>query len=352
MGCSDKRSPGSGAGMPHGLQGELSTLVWQGNLSGIRRLRVELTRDWSDRGLSAEATCKRLTLFNRAVVLAMLETHAREYPWLTECTFMEFGSGGRGEQVLGSDQDNGLLLTTAPDPNELEDCTQSIALALDGAGIALCDGGVMLSNSDWRGDFETWLARLTNWLSNPAEKGPWQSGLILDFTAVFGSVEAVNTLRRRLWEYVRTKPIAVSLLIRELTDYRLPLTFYGAFITEKNDVWFGFLNIKHSILSHLTNSVRILALKYNLEQVNTCARLRALKRGGHVCGQHADRLLDGWEFLQRKRLDIGLECHRLGIPPHNYLNPAALEQDDRKRLKDTIHQVEKLVRLVQAGSGL
>ncbi|EGB14014.1 protein of unknown function DUF294, putative nucleotidyltransferase substrate-binding protein [Pseudodesulfovibrio mercurii] len=343
-------------GVPDGLLDELRVMAREGKLAGLRRTRLDLVGEWLDRGAGAEETCRRLTRFNRDVVTAVLEAHVAEYPWLARCTFMEFGSGGREEMVPGSDQDNGLLVPKAVDEAvdeaEMDDCTQSIVIALDGAGLALCDGGVMVSNPEWRGDFDTWLARLTGWLSNPAEKGPWQSGLILDFQAVFGAEDEVRRMRERLWEYVRTKPIALSLLVRELTDYRLPLTLFGAFVTEREGPWHGYLNIKKSVLAHLTNSARILALKYGVHPHNTCERIRALAGAGHIAEQHGRALLDGWEYLQRKRLDIGLECDRTGLPPHNYVNPAALDQAERGRLKAAIHAVEKLVRLVQAGSGL
>lgn len=337
---------------PDGLDRELLHMAREGKLVGIRRTRVDLVRDWMERGMSAEQTCKLLSAYNRSVILAVLEAHAEEYEWLRDCTFVEFGSGGRDEQVLGSDQDNGLLMQRTLDAAELDDVTQSIVVALDGAGLPLCDGGVMISNQEWRGDFDVWLARLTRWLSNPAEKGPWQSGLILDFRGVFGSEAEVQLLRSHLWEYVRTKPIAISKLVDELTDYRLPLTLFGAFITEKQGAWTGFLNIKNSVLAHLTNSARILALKYNLIPHNTCDRIRAMIEVGHVSEKHGRGLLAAWEYLQRKRLEIGLECDVAGVVPHNYIRPSALDGAEKSQLKASIQAVEKLVRLVQAGSRL
>lgn len=337
---------------PAALDRELFDMARNGQLTGIRRTRLDLVEDWLDTGLSAEETCKRLSAYNQSVILAVLEAHAEAHSWLRECTFMEFGSGGREEQVIGSDQDNGLLMRVFPDEEELEDVTQSIVVALDGAGLALCAGGVMISNDEWRGSFDSWLERLTNWLSNPAEKGSWQSGLILDFRAVFGSRRDVLILRNRLWEYVRTKPIAISLLIRELTDYRLPLSIFGTFITEKEGVWQGYLNIKNSVLAHLTNSARILALKYDLIPHNTCDRIRLLAEFGHISEKHGEGLLSAWEYLQRMRLEIGLQCDREGIAPHNYVNPTQLASQERAQLKEAIQNVEKLVRLVQAGAGL
>jgi len=341
-----------GFGAPDGLDRELLAMAREGKLTGIRQTRLDLVQDWLERGLSAETICRQLTAYNRSVILAVVEAHAEEHPWLRRCTFLEFGSGAREEQVIGSDQDNGLLMRVSPDPDELDDVTQSIVVGLDGAGISLCQGGVMVSNELWRGDFETWIARLTDWLSNPAERGSWQSGLILDFRAVFGAPRDAILLRERLWEYVRTKPIALSLIIGELTDYRLPLTFYGAFVTERQGVWQGFLNLKKSVLAHLTNSSRILALKHDIPVHNTCDRIRALSGSGHVSARHGDQLLAAWEFLQRKRLEGGLACEQEGVPPHSWVKPSALSEEDRARLKAAIQAVEKLVRLVQAGTGL
>ncbi|WP_419788255.1 putative nucleotidyltransferase substrate binding domain-containing protein [Pseudodesulfovibrio sp.] len=352
----DERTPTTavdgGFAVPDGLDRDLLSMAREGRLTGIRSTRVDLVQDWLDRGLSAEETCCHLSAYNRSVILAVLEAHAEEHSWLRSCAFLEFGSGGRDEQVVGSDQDNGLLLRGVAEPGDLDDVTQSIVVALDGAGIPLCDGGVMISNPQWRGDFDAWLERLTGWLSNPAERGIWQSGLILDFKAVFGASEEAALLREHVWKYVRTKPIALSLLIGELTDYRLPLTFFGAFVTEKDVPWHGFLNLKKSILAHLTNGARILALKYGLSAHGTCDRLRGLMAAGHISDRHGGQLLDGWEYLQRKRLEIGLDCVRAGAPPHGWVKPSALARDERERLKEAIHAVDKFIHLIQSGVGL
>ncbi len=337
---------------PERLGAELQVMAADGKLRGIRRTRLDLVQDWLDQGLDAEETCRRLTAFNEDVVLAVLEAHADRYAWLKDCTFLEFGSGGRGEQVMGSDQDNGLLVRGNPDPDELDEATGDIVLALDGAGLPLCRGGIMVSSEEWRGDFDCWLERLTGWLSNPMEKGPWQSGLILDFRSLYGSRAEALLLRDRLWEFVRSRPVAVRMLVDELTQYRLPLTFYGAFITEKSGPWHGFLDIKHSVLAHLTNGARILALKYGLPELHTCDRIRALAAQGHVSERHGTDMLTAWEHLQRMRLEIGLACAEEGLSGHSYVNPSYMCKADKKRLRDAVAAAEKLIRLVQAGAGL
>lgn len=338
--------------IPRTLADELGLMAASGKLRGLRSVRYDLVCDWRDSGLTAEVLCRRLSAFNRAVITAVLAAYESDHPWLAECTFLEFGSGGRGEQVLGSDQDNGLLVRGQVSPDELDEVTDDIVVALDGAGLPLCSGGVMINNPEWRGDFRTWLERMTGWLANPREKGPWQSGLILDFEPIAGPKDDACRLRNRLWEYVRNKPVVISLLVQELTDYRMPLTFFGSFITEKKGTWAGFLNIKNSILSHMINAVRILALKHGFTSTHTCDRVRELARAGHFPGQHGDDLLLAWEWLQGKRLEIGIDCHERGVDVHSCIDPARLSSAERSELRRSIQSVEKLVHLVQGGAGL
>ncbi len=331
---------------------ELRVMASEGRLRGLRAVRLDLVEEWLEREPDAETVCRRLTAFNRSVTLAVLEAHERDFPWLRECTFLEFGSGGRDEHVIGSDQDNGLIVRGDPDPDDLDQAAQEIVVALDGAGIPLCPGGVMISNPEWRGDSEEWLERLSGWLSNPGEKGPWQSGLFLDFLPVYGPSGEALALLGRIRDYVKARPMAIARLADELTDYRLPLSLFGSFITEKSGPHAGTLDIKHSVLAHITNAARILALKHGLPHSNTCDRLRALAEAGHVGNRHGDALLAAWDHLQGVRLAKGLELAREGLPPHCRVDPGTLGPDEKARLKDAIRAAEKLVRLVQAGSAL
>lgn len=331
---------------------ELRVMASEGRLRGLRAVRLDLVEEWLEHDSDAETVCRRLTAFNRSVTLAVLEAHVQEFPWLEQCTFLEFGSGGRDEHVVGSDQDNGLIIRGDPDPDDLDQAAQEIVVALDGAGLPLCPGGVMISNPEWRGNSDEWLDRLSGWLANPGEKGPWQSGLFLDFLPVFGPAGEALALLGRLRDFVRTRPMAIARLADELTDYRLPLSLFGSFITEKSGPHAGTLDIKHSVLAHITNAARILSLKHGLPHSNTCDRIRRLAEVGHISEKHGRSLLEAWNGLQRRRLVMGLSLARQGLEPHCHVNPNTLSSEEKSALKDAIRAAEKLVRLVQAGSAL
>src|SRR5256885_5698221 len=67
------------------------------------------------------------------------------------CLFV-MGSEGRGEQLLKTDQDNGLLLRDgyAP-PQDLDAICARFSAQLQRFGYPECPGGIMLSNPQWRG---------------------------------------------------------------------------------------------------------------------------------------------------------------------------------------------------------
>ena len=326
-------------------------LVEQGDLEGVRAGRIELVRNALNANKTPADISRDVSSFNRDLVGAIIGTHAGEHPWLETCTWLEFGSGGRQEQVLSSDQDNGLIYPVRPDTHELDEVTQDMVMALDGAGMRLCPGGIMVTSETWRGTGEEWKERIHGWLSNPVEKGPWQYGLILDFRPLAGPEEPAVCLRQELWEYVRTRPLILRLLADELAGYRIPLTMWGNFVLIKKGAFQGGLDIKKSGLVRLGTAARILALKYGLTMHHTLDRIHELADQGHIGRKLGTRLARFWSWSQGKRLAIGLEELEAGRTPHNIIYPYQLDREEILLLKDGLHAVEKFSRLVLDGAG-
>jgi CBS domain-containing protein len=329
----------------------LDRLVERGDLGTIRSGRIALVRAGLDQGREADTISREISRFNQDLVAVIFRVHAREHPWLKACTWLEFGSGGRQEQVLSSDQDNGLIYPVPPESHALDEVTQDMVMTLDGAGMRLCPGEVMVTSSTWRGTGEEWGMRLKAWLGNPAERGPWQYGLILDFRSLVGPEEPAIALRQELWEYVRTRPLVLRLLADELAGYRIPLTMWGNFVLIKEGVFQGGLDIKKSGLVRLGTAARILALKYGLTCHHTLDRIHELVDQGHIGTRLGQRLARFWSWSQGRRLAIGLEELDAGRQPHNVIYPYRLPKEEILLLKDGLHAVEKFSRLVLDGAG-
>ena len=76
------------------------------------------------------------------------------------CLFV-MGSEGRGEQLLKTDQDNGLILRdgTASTKRPWSDACRRFSTALRDFGYPDCPGGIMVSNPAWRQPCERLRAR-------------------------------------------------------------------------------------------------------------------------------------------------------------------------------------------------
>lgn len=329
---------------------DIQGCIARGELGLIRGYRRDKVRELVQSGSGAEEICRWVACFNREVEKAALLFFTHEYPWLEGCTFLEFGSGAREEQVLTSDQDNGLLWSTRPDQAQLEEAGQRVVMTLDGCGLRLCPGEVMLSNAAWRGDFHEWRKRLTKWLLTPKIEGAWQLGTIVDFAPVSGPLKKdAQALRAELKGLVRDHPAILKNLAQEIAEFKAPITFWGGFVLEREGELKGMMDIKHAMLSHLTNAARLLCLKHGIDAVHTKDRISALGEGRHIPGKMARDLAELWSWVQFKRIESNLDYpDRLKIG----VNPYRLKKEEQKNLRRLLHSLDKFISLVRQGSGI
>lgn len=320
-------------------------LIKQGKLKEIREIRLAVVKKMLDEGEDAAKISCRISQFNEQLIQCVCSYFANSNSWLSTCTFLEFGSGARGEQVLSSDQDNGLLLADhlRIDVHELDEVTQRIVMTLDGAGIYLCPGKVMLSEAKWRGTWQEWREKIIFWLENPKERGSWQSGLILDFKPLWGKKNKAQELRLEVLDTVKKHPVIFRMLVEEILQYRVPLSFWGGFILEKKNNFSG-INVKKSVLAHIVNAARLLSLKYSFLETNTLKRIEWLINQGHITEDMGNHLIALWKWLQLVRLKNSYFETDQGLV--NYLNPYLLPKEEKKLLKKRFSVLQKFLDLV------
>ena len=74
------------------------------------------------------------------------------------------GSEGRGEQILKTDQDNGLVLRDGFDAGDLAPLAARFNDALAAFGYPPCPGHIMLTNPVWRQSVAGYRASIRDWL--------------------------------------------------------------------------------------------------------------------------------------------------------------------------------------------
>jgi CBS domain-containing protein len=122
------------------------------------------------------------------------------------CLFV-MGSEGRGEQLLKTDQDNGLILRDLRDgyapPENIDEICQQFSSALKDFGYPECPGHIMVSNPQWRGSASEFGERTRQWLMLPSGDSLMNLAIFMDAHAVCGDARLHRHRQRRDAEPIR-----------------------------------------------------------------------------------------------------------------------------------------------------
>jgi CBS domain-containing protein len=99
------------------------------------------------------------------------------------CLFV-MGSEGRGEQLVKTDQDNGLILRdeAAVDEAMVNDACRRFSDALREFGYPDCPGGIMVSNPAWHRRASDFARTVRTWLLRPDPEGLMALAIFVDTT--------------------------------------------------------------------------------------------------------------------------------------------------------------------------
>lgn len=144
-------------------------------LKAVKRAQVALAEALFAEFLPAPEIQSLLTDVNRDIyarIAALLLAEMREGGWggppVRFCIIV-MGSGGRGENYLYPDQDNGFILDDYPDDAHgavdawFVEFAQRMTAALDAVGIPFCKGFVMATNPLWRKTRTQWREQMGVW---------------------------------------------------------------------------------------------------------------------------------------------------------------------------------------------
>ncbi len=262
------------------------------------------------------------------------------------CLFV-MGSEGRGEQLLKTDQDNGLILRDGylPPPDLPEICARFSA-ALSGFGYPRCPGGIMLSNPAWCQPASAFAQTARRWLLLPSIDSLMALAIFLDAHAVCGDAALLQQLRAEV--------------LAQVTDNDALLARFAgaieAFDAAGSGGWwrhlFGqesqrqTLDLKKAATFPLVHGVRALALAERLACTGTAERVAALVAAQRLPAALGEDLLASLHFFMRLKLDAGLAAAARGRVADGIVM-ADLSVLDRDLLKDTLAVVKRFKALLR-----
>ncbi len=264
------------------------------------------------------------------------------------------GSGGRGENFLYPDQDNGFILDDYPDAehNRIDpffiELAERLTRDLDAVGLPLCRGYVMATNPLWRKTRSQWREQLKVWGRRHSFVALRLSDIFFDFQPVYGATDMADELRRTVVEMLSASPGFLRDLHRESGDYGVALGLFGRFITEKDDPEHkGEINLKHSGTLPLVQNIRLLALREGIVETATLERIARLRQAGVFDADQADYLSGAFRHVTFLLLRQQVADFQAGRKVSNFVPPTALSERERDILVDSFKAIEELRKRVR-----
>jgi CBS domain-containing protein len=251
---------------------------------------------------------------------------------------MVMGSEGRGEQILKTDQDNGLILA---DEVEWPDCAEQMQQLTDTLielGYPPCPGNIMVSNPEWVATESQWRARIAHWAAARDGDSLMKLAIMLDSHAVAGNPVLLDRVREELFERCSRDEILLSYFARTTLRFSTPLTLFGSLKKQQHGI-----DIKKGGIFPIVHGVRTLAMERRIHATSTLERLDALAEDGRLKRDFADDLGEALSLFTELRLRQQLA--RLDEAQEGSDNPdrvvvQELSSLERDLLREALHIVK------------
>src|SRR5690554_491021 len=215
---------------------------------------------------------------------------------------MVMGSEGRGEQILKTDQDNGLILADGFDWPGVEEQMQRLTEALIKLGYPPCPGNIMVNNPEWVGSVSTWRERIARWAAKCDGESLMKLAILLDSHAVAGNPALLDKVREALFKHCSHDKMLLSHFARAVMHFSTPLTLFGSLKRPQHGI-----DIKKGGIFPIVHGVRTMALERRIKPTSTLDRLEALVVDGRLDERTAENLGEALSLFTELRLKQQLQ---------------------------------------------
>ncbi len=273
---------------------------------------------------------------------------------LARVCWLAFGSEGRSEQTIATDQDNGIVFTSDDAERErpsLLAFARDVNEALDACGYPLCKGNIMASNPECCLTQGEWLARFASWIDHGAPEDLLAASIYFDVRPLAGAAALVTTMR----ELVSAQAGRNACFMKQMADNALrngpALTWTGAIDTHTQGGQ-QVIDLKLHGTAVYVDAARLFALAQGIAATSTRARFEAAARAMRVPPQESEAWSEGFEVLQMMRLQVQLaaasrEAVDASDGNPNLIDVSALNDIDRRLLKESLRVARRLQQRIE-----
>jgi CBS domain-containing protein len=325
-----------------------------GELPALARQIRRFARNLLGQGVQARQLTELISHLNDVLTSRLVDLVARERGLdMGRACWLAFGSEGRGEQTISTDQDNGLVFDS-PTPEAERPAWRAfgreVNLRLADCGYPLCKGGVMAGEPEGCLTAGEWAARFSRWIAQGTPEHLLNACIYFDLRPLSGQAELARPLREGLLAEAARTPRFIKQLAGNLLERRVPLNWRGAVETGDDAEGGQWLDLKMQGTAIFVEAARLYALAFGLPALGT--RDRLADAAPH-CGVPADEVMawiGGFEYLQSLRLRVQLEDGDgpgAGAGHPNRVDLRRLNLIERRMLKESLRMARQLQQRIE-----
>ncbi len=316
-------------------------------LDSLPTLLVEVVKG----GMRAHQVSHVLTAISDAITHRLIQLAINALgPAPVSFCWLGFGSQARGEQLLGADQDNGLLIDDSASDTDLDwfrRLAQFVCDGLNACGYVYCPGKVMATTDEWRQRLQGWRATVDSWTHTPTPDAVMRVSIFFDLRAVYGDAQLCEQLQQHMLQRTQVDTIFLAALAANVLEQTPPLGIFRRFLVERDGEHRDEFNLKKRGVIPIVDLVRIKALAHGIRAVNTRERLEQLMADKVITKTDGRNLLDAFDYIQQLRIQNHSQQIARGEQPSNYCRPKDLPDLTRKHLRDAftvVHDSQEALR--------
>ena len=310
-------------------------------VSGMSKLMIQ----WVNSGMRAQQVSQILTAVSDAITIRLIQLAEEQFgpapvPWC----WAGFGSQARSEQLLGADQDNGLVISDAVTADQLpwfEKLARFVCDALNECGYVHCPGGIMAMTDKWCQPLATWQDTVRRWTRSPTQDAVMRVSIFFDVRCIYGDCSLADRLQETMLEQASKNSIFLAALCANALEAKPPLGIFRRFVVDRDGEHRKELDLKKRGVLPLTEMVRLHALAHKISAVNTDERLKALAAEKHLTITNSRNLADALHFIQQLRISHQCQQVMRGESVSNFLNPRDLPKMAREQLRDAFTIIDE-----------
>jgi CBS domain-containing protein len=310
----------------------------------IAKSLPNLLVQWVHAGMRAHQVSHIFTAVSDAITHKLIHFAEQNLgPAPVPYCWLGFGSQGRGEQLLGADQDNGLIIDNSMQPEDeawFKQLATFVCDGLDACGYDYCLGKVMATTDEWRQPLHEWQITVDRWTRSPTDDAVMRVSIFFDLRCIHGDEILCEKLQHYMLEKTSNNSIFLAALAQNALSNVPPLGIFRRFVVESNGEHEDQVNVKKRGIIPIVDVVRLHALANKITAVNTIERLPALEKQKQLTIVDSRNLQDALSVIMQARIENQAKQIVAGDKPNHYLNPDDMGKLLRKQLKDAFSIVK------------